>query len=205
MNKKLIWIFSGVVGLGLIVWMAYALAGEEPPDPSIAFRDVTVEGANLPQFVQDAPDTAVGTLAPKVSGTDWDGTPVIIEADGRPKLVMGLAHWCQFCQAEVPEIVDWVDGGGLPDDVDLYAVTIMSDHTRSKWPPQKWLEEEGWSNIPVLMDSRSIQAQLAYGASATPFYLILDGENRVIGRSTGRIGIAGLEAFIALARAGLTE
>ena len=203
MNKKVIWITSGLVALGLIVFLAYALAGEEPPDPGIAFRDVTVDGANLPAFAQGVTDTSVGTRAPEISGTDWDGNAVTIGADGRPKLVIGLAHWCQFCQAEVPEIVDWVNGGGLPDDVDLYAVTIMSDHTRTRWPPQEWLEDEGWNSIPVLMDSRTAAAQFAYGASATPFYLVLDGENRVIGRSTGRIGIAGLEAFIALARAGL--
>lgn len=205
MNKNLMWIIGGVAGLGLIVAMAWAIASEEPPDPSIAFRDVTVDGANLPPLVSGVPDTAVGSTVPDLSGSDWDNNPVAIEADGRPKVVIGLAHWCQFCQAEVPEIVRWVNGGGLPDDVDLYAVTIMSDRNRSPWPPQDWLMEEGWTSIPVLMDSSTAQAQLAYGANATPFYIVLDGEGRNLGRRTGLLGIAGIEGLIAIARSSIQD
>lgn len=201
MNKKVILIASGVVGLGLIVWLAYALAGEEPPDPSIAFRPVTVEGTNLPMLVSGVPDTAIGATVPDLRGTDWDGNPVNIVADGRPKVVIGLAHWCPHCQAEVPEIVQWVNNGGLPSDVDVYAVTIMSNHTRNEWPPQDWLISEGWNSIPVLMDSANRQAELAYGANATPFYIVLDGEGENLGRLTGRMSISGIEALIQIARA----
>ncbi len=204
MNKKLMWIGGGVLGLGLIVAMAWAIASEEPPDPSIAFRDVTVEGANLPMMVQGVPDPAVGAVAPTLRGTDWDGNPVVIEPDGRPKVLIFLAHWCPHCQAEVPEIQAWINAGRLPADVDFYSVTIMNDHNRILWPPQDWLQGEGWT-LPVLMDSQQAEAQLAYGANATPFYAVLDGQNRNLGRLSGRMGIAGIEALAAVARSGLGD
>ena len=46
------------------------------------------------------------------------GCAVSIEADGRPKIVVFLAHWCPHCQAEVPRLVDWFGENGVPDDVD---------------------------------------------------------------------------------------
>lgn len=202
MNKTIIWVFSGVVGLGLVVWMAYALAGEEPPDPSVGFRDVEVEGTSLPQFEPPQPDPAIGEVVPTVRGVDWNGNAVAIEPDGRPKVVVFLAHWCQFCQQEVPVLQNWIDGGGEPDDVDLYAVTIMSSSTRVLWPPQDWLEDEGWT-VPTLMDSQAREVELAYGARATPYYMVLDGENRNIGRMSGVIGVSGFEALIESARTGL--
>lgn len=204
MNKTLIWIVSGVVGLGLIVWMAVAIAGEEPIDPSIGFRDVTVTGTPIPQVATpQAGDPTIGTVAPTVVGSDWNGNPVTIEADGRPKVVIFLAHWCQFCQAEVPVVQSWVDNGGVPEDVDLYAATIMTDARRALFPPQDWLEDEGWT-VPTVMDNQVGEINQGFGVTGTPFYIVLDGENRNLGRFSGQIGVAGLNALVALAQEGIS-
>lgn len=194
MNKTLIWIVSGVAALALIVWMAVAIAGEEPIDPSIGFRDVTVTGEPIP-----ADDPAVGMTAPEVVGTDWNGNPVTIEADGRPKLVVFLAHWCPHCQAEVPVIQNWVNSGGVPEGVDLYAATIFTDARRAEFPPQAWLEREGWT-VPTVMDNQAGDIALGFGVTGTPTYIVLDGENRNLGRLSGEIGLAGLNALVALAQ-----
>lgn len=194
MNKTLIWIISGVAALALIVWMAVAIAGEEPIDPSIGFRDVTVTGEPIP-----ADDPAVGMTAPEVVGTDWNGNPVTIEADGRPKLVVFLAHWCPHCQAEVPVIQNWVNSGGVPEGVDLYAATIFTDARRAEFPPQAWLEREGWT-VPTVMDNQAGDIALGFGVTGTPTYIVLDGENRNLRRLSGEIGLAGLNALVALAQ-----
>lgn len=203
MNKKsLLWIVGGVVGVGLLALMAYAIAGEEPPDASVAFRPVTVEGTPLPQIPQGQSDSAVGQIAPTVVGEDWNGNRVTIEPDGRPKVIIFLAHWCPHCRAEVPEVVDWMEAGGVPDDVDFIAVTIFSDRSQVNFPPQDWLDDEDW-DAPTIMDSAERQVAIAYGAGSTPFYMVLDGQNRNLGRTSGRLGPVGLDALIAVARGSL--
>jgi hypothetical protein len=202
-SRTWIWVVAGVAGLALIVLLAISIAGEEPIDTEAGFGEVTVEGTNLPVIDQpNLGDPIVGMEAPTVSGADWDGNQISIEPDGRSKILVLLAHWCPHCQAEVPLIQDWVDGGGLPSDVDLYGITTLTNPLRPEFPPQEWLESEGWTS-PTIMDSEDSQAALAYGLSGTPFYVVLDGENRNLGRFSGEIGVAGLEVLVEIAHAGL--
>jgi cytochrome c biogenesis protein CcmG, thiol:disulfide interchange protein DsbE len=201
MNKNLIWIGSGVIALGLIVLMAMEISGEEPIDSSIGFRDVTVTGEALPALRDPgAGDPGAGMVAPTVVGTDWNNNPVTIEPDGRPKLVVFLAHWCPHCQAEVPVIQNWVNNGGVPDGVDLYAATIFTNASRIEFPPQEWLERENWT-VPTVMDNQAGDIVRGYGVVGTPTYIVLDGENRNLGRLSGEIGLAGLNALAAIAEA----
>jgi thiol-disulfide isomerase/thioredoxin len=202
-SRTWLWIGASVLGLGLIVWMAMSIAGEEPLDASVGYGEVTIEGSGLPTVSNpNAGDPARGFVAPTVSGSDWDGNPVTIGPDGRSKIVVLLAHWCSHCQAEVPVIREWADAGGLPADVDLYGVTVLTDPLRAEFPPQDWLVSENW-DFPTIMDSEAGEAGLAYGLSGTPYYLVLDGENQNLGRFSGEIGVAGLNALVEIAQAGL--
>ena len=200
MNKKLLGIIGGVVGLALVVVLAIAIAGEEPVDASIGFGDPVVTGDPLPIFNPAAADPVVGLTAPSAVGADWEDNEVKIEADGRAKIVVFLAHWCPHCQAEVPVVQAWLDEGNLPDDVDMYSVVTSTDRLRPNWPPQDWLEEEGWT-VPALMDNEIGTVAVNYGMSGTPFYVVLDGDNNVIRRASGEIGTAGLNALVAEAQA----
>jgi thiol-disulfide isomerase/thioredoxin len=203
-SKTLGWIVGGVVGFGLILWMAVSIATEVPVDPSVEFGEVVVEGDPLPRLGEPGlPDPAVGVVAPTVTGSDWEGNTFHIGADGRPKVLIFLAHWCSFCQAEVPEVVEWLARGGLPDDVDMYSLSVGIDPTRPNFPPRAWLEREGWT-LPVIRDDELGSVAGAYGMSGTPFYVVLDGQNRVVVRVAGRVGPEGLEALAALAQQGLS-
>jgi thiol-disulfide isomerase/thioredoxin len=200
-NKGLIyWIGGGVIGLGLIVWLAFSIAGETEVDDAIGFGDPTVEGTGLPFFESSAADPAVGVIAPTVTGADWDSNEYTIGPDGRAKIIVMLAHWCPHCQAEVPVIQDWVDAGGVPEGVDLYGVTVLTNRLRqsSTWPPQEWLEGEGWTS-PTIMDDEAGSIVTAYGLTSTPTYVVLDGDNNNLGRFAGEIGVSGLDTLAALA------
>lgn len=203
MTKKILLIGGGVIGFALIVLLAASIAGEETIDESIAFGEVTVEGDPLP-FLADpnSPDPALGFTAPTVSGSDWNSVSTTIEADGRPKIVMFLAHWCPHCQAEVPVVQSWLDSGGLPDDVDMYSFTVLSDRLRPNWPSQTWLEDEGWT-VPVIMDDEQQSIVFAYGMRGTPFYVVLDGDNNNLGRVSGEVGVAGLDQMVRIAQASI--
>lgn len=198
MNRTVWWIIGGVVGLGLIVLLALSIATEEPVDASIGYGDVTVEGTPLPVLVDTASDVAIGFETPAVSGADWNDVPVSIRADGRPKMIVLLAHWCPHCQNEVPVIQGWLDAGGKPDAVDIYAVATSTDPLRPNWPPQDWLESEGWT-VPTILDDQIGTGAVAYGMRGTPFWVVLDGDNNTLVRVSGEVGLAGIEAMAQLA------
>lgn len=205
-NKSLIyWIVGGVVGLGLVVWLAVAIAGESPVEEGVAFADVTVEGENLPVLPSGAADPAVGLPAPTVSGEDLQGNDITIGPDGRAKIMVLLAHWCQFCQREVPVIQQWVEGGGLPEGVDLYGATVLTNRVRDgdTWPPQDWLAEEGWTS-PTIKDDQAGTIVSAYGMTGTPTYVVLGPDNENLGRLSGEIGVEGLNALAGLAAGSLS-
>jgi thiol-disulfide isomerase/thioredoxin len=200
-NRSLIvWIIGGVLGLALIVWLAFSIANDPGVDEAIAFGEVTVEGTNLPFFDSATTDPAVGQKAPTVTGSDWNDNESTIGSDGRAKIIVMLAHWCPHCQAEVPVIQDWYEAGGLPDGVDLYGVTVLTNRLRdgSTWPPQEWLQSEGWT-VPTIMDDEAGSVVQAYGLTSTPTYVVLDGENNNLGRLAGEIGVDGLNALAQMA------
>lgn len=204
-SKSLIyWIVGGVVGLGLIVWLAIAIAGEGPVDESIVYGEVTVEGENLPVLPSGAADPALGFTAPTVTGEALDGTTMTIGPDGRAKIVVMLAHWCPHCQREVPVIQQWLAAGGLPEGVDLYGATVLTNRVRdgSTWPPQQWLDDEGWTS-PTIKDDQSGSIVAAYGMTGTPTYIVLGPDNENLGRLSGEVGVEGLNALAGLAASSL--
>lgn len=56
-------------------------------------RPVTVSGDQLPPLPESGADLALGLPMPDLSGQSFDGSPVEIKNDGRPKIIMFLAHW----------------------------------------------------------------------------------------------------------------
>jgi thiol-disulfide isomerase/thioredoxin len=198
------WGLASLAGLALIVWMAWAIASETEVDEAVAFGEVTVEGEALPTVDLASGDPAVGQEAPTITATDLDGNEVTIGPDGRPKIIVLVAHWCQFCQAEVPILQDWVESGGLPDDVDLYSATVLTNRLRdsSTWPPSEWLESEGWT-VTTVKDNQSQAIASSYGLTGTPYYIVLDGDNTNLGRFSGAIGVEGFNTLAGIAQTGL--
>lgn len=185
-----------VVG-GLVVAVLLALAvalvaggGDGGAADTEAGRDsspaATPEGDGLPPLPDGGEDPAVGRPMPALTGTDPDGRPLTFAADGRPKMILFLAHWCPHCQAEVPVVQDWVDGGGLPDGVDLLSVATANDERRPNFPAPEWLAGEGWT-APVLVDGDDEAAGAAAGISAFPFWVFVDADGNVAARGAGEL------------------
>ena len=153
-----------------------------------------ISGAKLPDFENTNGDPAVGMPAPEVHGTSFDGTPVAITNDGRPKVVLFLAHWCPHCQAEVPLIQTWVNSGGVPDGVDLISVATSIDPAAPNYPPDAWFDREGWT-VPVLTDPTNNVAT-AYGLTSFPYWVFIGTDGTVQARARGALPIADLETVI---------
>jgi cytochrome c biogenesis protein CcmG/thiol:disulfide interchange protein DsbE len=149
-------------------------------------RPVTVTGTVLPRLPQSGDDPAVGTAIPEAKGQSFDGTPVDIRNDGRPKLILFVAHWCPHCQREVPLLTKYLKSHPLPKGVDLYTVATATTPQRPNYPPSAWLAKVGWK-APTLADSDDAKAANAFGLNAFPYFVAVDGSGKVVARTTGEI------------------
>ncbi len=154
----------------------------------------TAASDDLPPLPDGGTDPAIGSPMPTVTGTAMDGHALTVPTSGRPTMIMYVAHWCPHCQAEVPVVQQWVDGGGLPEGVDLVAVSTAVDSRRPNYPPAAWLASEGWT-APVLVDGDGSAADAA-GLTAFPFFVAVDAEGDVVGRTSGELSPSQLDAMV---------
>jgi cyclophilin family peptidyl-prolyl cis-trans isomerase len=168
---------------------------------------VEIIGTPLPGFetgTEPPADAGVGLIAPAVVGSDFTGTPVTIDpTDGRAKAIVFLAHWCPHCQAEVPRVQEWLDGGGGVPGVDIVSVSTAVQPDGDNYPPSAWLDDEGWTS-PVIRDDEQSQALVAYGAGAFPYWVFVDPQGTVVRRTAGELDISTLEQYMAEASGGGT-
>lgn len=201
------WLLPAIGGVVVVVaaLIAIALSGGDggssarPSDLPVATSgasgsaiiagDPVVGGSLLPVFADPSADTAVGLTIPTVTAAGGS-----IALDGRAKILVFLAHWCSHCQAEVPVVQDWLDAGGLPEDVDAISVSTSIDPNRPNYPPEDWLAREGWTP-PVIVDPMGAVAD-AYGLSAFPYFVFVHADGTVGARTTGEMSIADIEAIV---------
>ena len=168
--------------------------GEPSTVPAPVTADVTVEGEPLPPLPQAGDDPAVGLPMPVASGTGLDGEPMTV-GQGGPTVVVYVAHWCPHCQAEVPRLQQWLNGGGLPGGASISAVSTAVDERADNYPPARWLADEGWT-VPTLADSADSAAATAAGVTGYPFFVAVDGQGRVVERASGEQSIEAVEAMV---------
>lgn len=190
------WFMFAIIGIfvlgGIGIAAATQLAGGDDPDNIDASATVELSGDSLAQMSTDVAittadtDEAIGQVAPEIIGTNFAEETVSITADGRSKVVYFMAHWCPHCQVEVPMLTSLVDGGSKPEDLDIYAVSTAVSSARGNYPPNKWLDEEGWT-LPVIRDSEASLILAAYGNGGFPYAVYLDGDNKVLFRTTGSL------------------
>jgi thiol-disulfide isomerase/thioredoxin len=154
---------------------------------------VVASGTPLPELTDSADDPAVGMTFPTLTGVSQRGDPMKIAPDGRPTMVLFVAHWCPHCQREVPVVQRWVDDGGLPSGVDLVTVSTAIDPNRPNYPPDAWLARVGWT-APVLVDADNTAA-VAAGLSAYPFFVAVNADGTVALRTSGELTSDQLDAI----------
>jgi thiol-disulfide isomerase/thioredoxin len=157
---------------------------------------VTVTGEPLPEmpaatgsspFTSSADDSAIGMAAPVLEGETFDGSKVTIDpADGTPRVIVFVAHWCPHCQKEVPLIQEWIDEGNLPEGVEVVFVSTSVNEGRPNYPPSAWIADEGITS-EVLLDDDQSAAAADYGLTSFPYFVMTNGEGEVVARGSGEI------------------
>ncbi len=117
------------------------------------FAPVQVIGEALESMPPQIPvtesdnDPAIGQVAPDVTGTSFDGSPVTITADGTPRAIMFVAHWCPHCRREIPAVKALIDDGAVPEGLEIVVVSTAVREGDPNFPPQQWLEDEEWPGL----------------------------------------------------------
>ena len=185
MNKNFIIAGAVVLVLGLAIAIGVTLSSE-PVAAGLPEGEINVDGESLPQYAGENDDNiALGLSAPSFSAPDQNSEIFNLEKNGNSKALLFLAHWCPHCQREVPVVQSFIDSNGVPPGIDVIAVATSIDRGRDNYPPQEWLEREGWSEIQIYDLDREIGE--AYGLNAFPYWVFLDKDLNVIARRTGNL------------------
>ena len=202
-------VVAGIAIIAVVAIVATTL-GDDGGDGSVATGsnssttlrqtgEVSVSGTPLAEFASGVTDPTVGTAAPVIKGTSFDGTPIAIEP-GAPTLVLFAAHWCPHCQAEIPRLAG--PFRNLPGGTKVVTVSTGAVSNRPNYPPSAWFENEKWPT-PVLADDDKSTAAMAYGLSSFPYFVFLDKSGKVVERFVGeRSADQVMDRLRALAAAG---
>ena len=187
LNKNFIIAGVAVLVVGLAVAIGVSLVGE-PLDGNLPEGETTVIGEILPEYAGENDDNIIqGQEAPTFSGPNENSEIVTIEKNGNAKALLFLAHWCGFCQKEVPIVQEYIELIGIPEGVEIIAIATSIDRSRDNYPPHDWLEREGWSEVQIYDIDREIGT--AYGINSFPYWVFLDKDLKVVARRAGNLPI----------------
>ena len=162
-------------------------------------RPVEVTGDPVPGLDSvGADDVAIGTPIPVVEGATFDGDAVTIggSTDG-PTMYVFLAHWCPHCNDEIPELIELRNRGGLPEDVNVVAVSTAVDNSAPNYPPSEWIVDKDWpSEWPVMADSVEATTFVVNGGSGFPYLMIVDADGNLLARASGTKSAEDLASWI---------
>ncbi len=215
-SRSTAWIWIGIVAVVVVVGV-FAIAvgrgsgtsggGASPsggtvvPNGNLDFGQVAVSGTALTPKPDSGTDPAIGQTIPTVTGQQFDGKQLSIAPDGKPHIIMVVAHWCPHCQAEVPRVQKWLNASGMPADVELVTVATSNDSARGNFPAADWLRREKWS-VPTIVDDKANQAGTALGVSGFPYFLVTNAQGKVIYRTSGEITEEQWNALLEAAKPG---
>ncbi|MDH4116314.1 MAG: TlpA family protein disulfide reductase [Acidimicrobiia bacterium] len=177
-----------ILGIAALALLLGACGGDTSNQfANEAYGAVTIDGTLLPPFDSASTDGALGQPSPSVSGVNSAGEAVAFTPGSAPTLLVFVAHWCPHCQAEVPRIVEWLEGNPDRLGVDVVAIATGSQRGQPNFPPAAWLDREGWDQL-LIMDDEDSTAARAFGLTSYPFWVAVDSSGAVVGRVAGELG-----------------
>ena len=152
-----------------------------------------VPAGTLPPFQQGQPDAALGVVLGEVAGPEYysESDLVVDPTDGTIRAWMVWAHWCPYCQQELPALTEWYSANA--DDypnVELLSVTTSIDPARGN-PLEPYLDDLQLS-FPAIVD---VDLSLAeqFGASAFPFWVFTAPDGSTLLRVAGLLEVEQVE------------
>jgi thiol-disulfide isomerase/thioredoxin len=151
----------------------------------------------LPRYSDQGPDQAIGMELSFVEGPDAysEANLTIDPTDGTKRIWMIWAHWCPYCQEELPALnAWWPEASAAYPNAELVTVTTSMDPSRGN-PLEPYLESSQFA-FPVIVDTDT-QIAAQFGVNAFPFWMVTDGDGTVLFRGAGALGIDTIEQLFA--------
>ena len=193
-------IIAIVIGAAAVVAITSSGSDSTSSDGLIEMGAVSVNGDVLPAYNEsETNDPAIGMAAPVLTGKGFTGNTITTESTGTPMMLVFLAHWCPHCQREVPLLVEWNKSGKTPTGIDIIAVATGTDPTNPNYPPSEWLAREEFPALwPVMADSKDATAGDAFGLSGYPYFVLIDGDGKVVKRVSGEVAMDELTLLLSV-------
>lgn len=159
---------------------------------SAAVAPTTPEGW-LPPFEQGQPDAALGIALGDVTGSEYytDADVTIDPTDGTTRAWLVWAHWCPYCQRELPPLAEWYETNAERyPSVELVSVTTSIDPNRGN-PLEPYLDELQLP-FPTIVDP-DLALTEQFGASAFPFWVFTGPDGTTLLRIAGFLEIEQVE------------
>tara|TARA_B100001250_G_scaffold410649_1_gene437528 strand:+ start:147 stop:893 length:747 start_codon:yes stop_codon:yes gene_type:complete len=130
----------------------------------------------------------IGAAAPAFKAQpNNSGQPIMIDpADGTVRLIGFFAHWCPHCQREVPRVSQWLAENGMPEEIEIIAISTAVREGAPNYPPSEWFIDENWPT-QVLVDNEEGELATAYGLGGFPYWVLVDATGTVMHRSSGEL------------------
>jgi len=160
------------------------------------YQKVSATGGLLAPLPESGADTETGKSVAVLKGYDLQGRPVTIDpaGEGKATLVVFLAHWCQFCNREIPVLNKWRESGEVPTGLRVVGITTGSKADQANWPPSKWLTAMKWP-FEVMADSEAQEAARAYGVGGYPFMAFVGANGKITARTSGEVPVEQLQIY----------
>jgi thiol-disulfide isomerase/thioredoxin len=160
------------------------------------YQKVSSTGGLLAPLPESGADTETGKSVAVLKGYDLQGRPVTIDpaGEGKATLVVFLAHWCQFCNREIPVLNKWRESGEVPTGLRVVGITTGSKADQANWPPSKWLTAMKWP-FEVMADSEAQEAARAYGVGGYPFMAFVGANGKITARTSGEVPVEQLQIY----------
>lgn len=160
------------------------------------YQKVSATGGLLAPLPESGADTETGKSVAVLKGYDLQGRPISIDpaGEGKATLVVFLAHWCQFCNREIPVLNKWRESGEIPTGLRVVGITTGSKADQANWPPSKWLTAMKWP-FEVMADSEAQEAARAYGVGGYPFMAFVGANGKITARTSGEVPVEQLQIY----------
>jgi thiol-disulfide isomerase/thioredoxin len=187
---------DSVAGVDAKVDEIEAASSVQAPGPPAAAPTQALPPGYLPRYESGQQDQALGLVLGEVTASEHysQSTMTIDPADGTARAWLVWAHWCPYCQQELPAVTAWWEAtADQYPNVEIISLTTSIDPSKGN-PLVPYLEELQLS-FPVLVDEDLTLAG-QFGVSAFPFWVFTDGSGTVRARAPGLIGIEAVAAVV---------
>lgn len=185
-NNKLL---SFVASSALVCALGFGLVGCGQSDDYDDTVDVQQETASQSLGAEDEPsvfDAAVYTA---------DGQKVLVSqlADGKPVVINMWTTWCPNCVEELPAFLDLVHQ--YDDRVTFLFVDVPDGDEESAQYVVPWLEEHGFSDLPVVYDT-DVEVAQALNLQAYPTTLVYSSDGELVDMQLGPIDSTAMSGLL---------